>query len=535
MPADSITEIRRRYATAKSARSQWDSLLGDAYTYAYPEGDSYFQGVATSGANRRREVYDATAPIAVEDAANAHAAVLTPSTEKFFRLAPLPAIAADVAERVDVQQLQEQFDRSRDIFFGHLNGSNFHSVVQAAFCQAMISTGVLVFNPTPPGAATRFSFETVPFSAIYLEPGPGQEPLAVWHCGTYRADTLQSRWPAASLSSEQRAMAAERPEAMTTVITGAIRDLETGRWRYVVFAETGQADDQLMLDEMQDTSPFIVFRQSVAPGETYGRGAVLKVLSDIKTANKVVELTLKNATIAISGIWQADDDGVINPATIRLVPGAIIPKAVGSAGLTPLQAPGRFDVSGLILEQLQARIRRAIVGPEMPSMEKRRDVTAYEMAVRAEDQQKMQVMPMMRMWAELVVPLVRRGFDILEKAGEVAMPPGLGTFTEVVPLSRLAYTQGQADAMRVQAGVVAAAQTTGPQAAMTALRLHETNEYILRAFGVPEQLILSTAEAAELQAELAAQQQQQQAVADLGAVAPAIAALGTLAQQEQAP
>src|SRR3546814_6808214 len=65
----------------------------------------------------------------------------------------------------------------------------------------------------------------------------------------------------------------------------------------------------------------------------------MKALPDIKTANKVVELILKNASIAVTGIWQADDDGVLNPATVRLVPGAIIPKAQGSAGLTPLAAP----------------------------------------------------------------------------------------------------------------------------------------------------------------------------------------------------
>jgi hypothetical protein len=33
----------------------------------------------------------------------------------------------------------------------------------------------------------------------------------------------------------------------------------------------------------------------------------MKTLPDIKTANKVVELVLKNASIAVTGIWQASD------------------------------------------------------------------------------------------------------------------------------------------------------------------------------------------------------------------------------------
>ena len=79
----------------------------------------------------------------------------------------------------------------------------------------------------------------------------------------------------------------------------------------------------------------------------------MKALPDIKTANKVVELILKNATIAVTGIWQAEDDGVLNPSNIRLTPGAIIPKAVGSKGLSPLQTAGDFDVSELVLSDLR--------------------------------------------------------------------------------------------------------------------------------------------------------------------------------------
>ena len=60
-----------------------------------------------------------------------------------------------------------------------------------------------------------------------------------------------------------------------------------------------------------------------------------------------MELVLKNATIAVSGIWQADDDGVINLSNINLTPGAIIPKAVGSSGLTPLRSGSDFDVSNV--------------------------------------------------------------------------------------------------------------------------------------------------------------------------------------------
>jgi hypothetical protein len=109
-----------------------------------------------------------------------------------------------------------------------------------------------------------------------------------------------------------------------------------GGYDYVVFFASDPVDttaqDGVIATGRFAVSPYIAFRWLKAPGEIYGRSPVMKALPDIKTANKVVELVLKNASIAVTGIWQADDDGILNPATVRLVPGSIIPKAVGSAG-----------------------------------------------------------------------------------------------------------------------------------------------------------------------------------------------------------
>ena len=131
-----------------------------------------------------------------------------------------------------------------------------------------------------------------------------------------------------------------------------------------------------------DQAPFIAFRWLKAPGEIYGRSPVMKALPDIKTANKVVELVLKNASIAVTGIWQADDDGVLNPANVKLVPGAIIPKAVGSSGLTPLAAPGRFDISQLVLDDLRGRIRHALLADRLGQIDAPR-MTATEVLERS--------------------------------------------------------------------------------------------------------------------------------------------------------
>ena len=75
------------------------------------------------------------------------------------------------------------------------------------------------------------------------------------------------------------------------------------------------------------SNPYIIYRWSKCAGEVYGRGPLQLALPAIKTSNLVIELILENAQMAISGMYQVEDDGVVNVDNISLIPGTIIPKA----------------------------------------------------------------------------------------------------------------------------------------------------------------------------------------------------------------
>ncbi len=190
---------------------------------------------------------------------------------------------------------------------------------------------------------------------------------------------------------------------------------------------------------------------------------MLNVLADIKTANKVVELILKNASIAVTGIWQAEDDGVLNPANIRLVPGAIIPKAVGSAGLTPLDAPGRVDVSQIVLERLQETIRRGIMGR---NCRPRRRACALPTRSAPANRFAAVELPMsLRLLTELDQPLARRVLSILSSPSMIGSPFHIEPFmadgapVRPRPASPLVRLQEAAEAAETQLAYAGAAQT----------------------------------------------------------------------------
>ena len=233
-------------------------------------------------------------------------------------------------------------------------------------------------------------------------------------------------------------------------------------------------------------SPFICFRWLKAPGEVYGRSPVMKALPDIKTADKVVELILKNASIAATGIWQADDDGVLDPSTVELVPGAVMPKAVGSAGLTPLAVPGRFDVSQLVLEDLRKRIRHALLAdrlaePASPAM------TATEVLERAAETARLLGATYGRLEAELLTPLIERALSILARRGEVPAFALDGRQAGLRLRSPLAQAAGRREAGAVLTWLGAVAGL-GPEA-LAAVDTARAARWLGARLGVPPALL----------------------------------------------
>lgn len=212
----------------------------------------------------------------------------------------------------------------------------------------------------------------------------------------------------------------------------------------------------------------------------------MKTLPDIKTANKVVELILKNASIAASGIWQADDDGVINLANIELLPGTIIPKAVGSKGMTPLEMPSNFDVSQIVLDDLRSRIRHALMVDRL-GMIGQRQMTATEVLERSSEMALLLGATYGRLQSELLTPLIQRAYNILRRRGEVPDIDIDGRLVSLDYRSPLALGQGQSHVQNTLYWITTAL-SLGPEAS-SAVDLAAATRHLGKALGVPSDLI----------------------------------------------
>lgn len=458
--------LLRRYAAARERRRAIEPVWRSCYDHALP--------APTAGGG----LFDATAADAAEQLAASLLAELTPPWSRWFGLAPSRPLEDGEEDRAASLALED----AAGVLQAHFDRSNFAIEMHQAFLDLVVAgTGVLLVEEAPLGEASAFRFAAVPLGTAVLEEGPDGRLTTLFREARLAAPALAARYPGAPPPPD-----GAEPEATHRVVEATWPDGPAIR-HLAMLAD--DPDRPVVLAEGRFAEhPAIAFRWLKAPGEVYGRGPVMKALPDIRTANKVVELVLKNASIAATGIWQAEDDGVLNPATVKLTPGAIIPKAPGSAGLTPLAAPGNFDVSQLVLTDLRMRIRGALLADRIgPQQDARR--TATEVLERAAETARLLGATYGRLQAELLTPLVARCLGILRRRGEIPRLtlPG-GREAAIRYESPLARVQGRADAANTLLFLQSVAALGGEAAAQ--VDAAAATRWLARTLGAPAEVLV---------------------------------------------
>jgi len=268
----------------------------------------------------------------------------------------------------------------------------------------------------------------------------------------------------------------------------------------------------------EGSSPMIAFRWSKASGETYGRGPLLNTMADVKSLNAVVELGLENLAMAITGMWQADDDGIINPDTIELIAGTIIPRSPNGRGLEPLSPPGNFNAAQFVMKDMRHNIKKALFNETLGAPEGT-PMSATEVHERMADLSRTIGSSFGRLHTELVTPLLKRAVHILQKQGKIELPIINGRQVKIINTSPLAQAQHNEDVARVSRWLQLLNGGFGPQMTNTVVQATEAAIYTGQKIGVPEKLIREAEEAKALQ---------QQAIADTAQQSPAQAQAGDL-------
>lgn len=374
--------LMQLYKRALNEREIWLNRWKTAMRYTIPMDDT-----------ESATLFDATAADAVDNLAASMYSLLTPPESLWVNF-------------IKESDLSPDAEHATSVFRTHLNDSNFYTTIHQCYIDLVVlGTACLFMAENPIGADSAFSFTAIPMTNIALLPG------MVFHTTSMPANEIVEKYPHFVFPKQLQETIKNNPDTPIKLVQ-CLDGNDFTAWLDV----GGDFENNIVSRGTFETNPYIIFRWSLVSGETYGRGPVLRALPDIKTANKVVELVLKNATIAVSGIWQADDDGVINLSNINLTPGAIIPKAVGSSGLTPLSSGADFDVSQIVLRDLRDRIRHTLLADRLGLLSDK-EMTATEILARNSDMVRILGATYGRLLHEFIKPMCERGLQILSRRG----------------------------------------------------------------------------------------------------------------------
>lgn len=504
-----VKELLRRFGKAKARRENWRSAWRDAYRLTMPARDIIDN--PTPGQQKGFDVYDSTGMNEVSHFANRIQSTLFPPFQDFVKLEPGPSIqpgARDQAAKI----LQDATKK----FHSAIHHSNFSTAINEFILELGVGTGLMLFQEGTDW--DPFVFDAVPTPLVAVEPGPRGSIGGFFREHRVALGNIEHEWPDAKLPEALAGDARKEPDREELCIEYCWADWKAMRWYCEVIIEKGE---HRLFDKprvYEDMGPWIYSRWTKAANESYGRGPILFGLPDIRTTNKVVELILKNASLAVSGVYTGVDDGVLNPNTARIIPGAIIPVAAnaGARGpsLQPLERPGNFDVAQLVLQDMRENIRRMLYNKGLPD-QLGPVRSATEIVERMRELSVDIGAAFGRIQKELVTPLVLRGLQILSRKGIISYPFRIdGNTVKVVVTSPLAQQQNLERVQTVNQWFQMMASIGGPELAMYTAKVEEAGVWIGRQLGVDEELIREEGERADveqmIQAMLQRAMQQQQ-------------------------
>jgi hypothetical protein len=411
MSRSSPERILARSAKAWSDMEKWRSTLEDANELTAPNRN--VRRAMGEGQERTGRAMDSTAILARKRGAARILGDFTPPFTRFVELVP-----GDLTPENQKEDLGKALAPVSILLQSTFLDGRYHNAGQEMAFDLTDGTGAMLALESDDNDRV-VEFVAVHAATVALERGKFGGLDGRFRKLKRTPGMIAQEWRDAQIPKEILKAGKDAPDAEIELTEATTWDDDEKVWRYEVLCQVaGYSGPHRMVDRASRTCPWINPRWTVLPGEVQGRGPTLDALPDVRTLNKVVELTLQNAAMAMAGMYTALNDGVLNPDTFRIAPGAVhtVARNAGHLGpsLQPLETSRNFDVSELIASDLRMNIKKALLDNQLPP-DSGRNPTAYEIMQRMRELALDASIAYGRLLSEWLVPLVQRILEILWK------------------------------------------------------------------------------------------------------------------------
>ena len=509
-------QIAKTLGVLKSLRVQHETVWRDCYDHSHPiRGSGFYSDImsADEALRRRARLIDATATEASRTLASSIMSGMTPANALWFGL--------DVGQESDDER--RWLDQAANILWENIHASNFDAAGYEGLLD-VVDAGWFALYIDSHRDKGGFKFELWPIASVYISASQAGGLIDT----VYRSYKLTAEQAVNEFGDEVSAttkkLAEDKPQELVDFVHAIYprKDYKAGarlaKNMPITSCYVEVEAQKLVRESGYHEMPVVVPRWMQIPDSVYAVGPMMDALPDARTLNELARMDLAAGDLAIAGMWIAEDDGVLNPRTVKVGPRKII-VANSVDSMKPLQSGSNFQYADAKIQRLQASIRKILMADQLqpqdgPAM------TATEVHVRVGLIRQLLGPVYGRLQAEYLQPLIERCFGIAYRAGVLGVAPDslAGRDFNVTYISPLARAQKLEEVSAIDqfiAGTAAAAQLD--PSVMDNVDLDEAARYRGEALGVPAAVIRSKAgveakreqRAQELQA---AQEQQQQAM-----------------------
>ncbi|WPE28067.1 hypothetical protein PshuTeo1_38020 [Pseudomonas hunanensis] len=518
-------QICKTLSTLKSLRSPHEQVWRDCYDHTYPmRGNGFYNDRmdAQEALNRKARILDGTTTDAARTLSSSVQSGLTPANSLWFGM--------DVANATEDEK--RWLSNSAEIIWENIHASNFDAAAFEGLLD-VVCAGWFALYIDQDREKGGYVFDLWPISGVYCSASkPGGKIDTVYRSYKLTAEQAVNEFGEGNVSETTRKLAKDKPQDLvefvhaiyprTTYMVGArlAKNLPIASCKVEVAAK------KTVSESGYHEMPVVVPRWMMIPDSVYATGPVAEALPDARTLNEMVRMDLAAGDLAIAGMWIAEDDGVLNPRTVKVGPRKII-VANSVDSMKPLQSGSNFNYSDSRITRLQAAIRKTLMADQLQAQDGPA-MTATEVHVRVNLIRQLLGPVYGRLQTEYLQPLIERCFGIAMRAGILGQPPeslAAGRPYTVRYLSPLARAQKLEEVTAIDQFVAGCAQAAQAQAAvgqapdaMDNVDLDAAAQFRGEALGVPSGVMRNQAdrdrvrkERAEAQ-QAAVEQQQQMAM-----------------------
>jgi hypothetical protein len=471
---------------ARALRAPKEARFDQAYRYAMPGRGAFF---SSNPDDEIDDIFDETAIVGTQEFASRLQAGVCPN---FTRWAALKA-GFDIEEE-NRPEVDEDLEAVTEFTFDVINASNFPQESAEAFMDLAVTLGAFEIEKGTVVDPVRFS--AIPINELYVLNGPFDRLDQFFRIRRYDHDQFVIKYPDHSFPKDKLIewAASGKEYNFVDAVQRDWSDRNVERHHRTLICR--ECDNAIVFQAEYSgagSGPIIAFRWGKEAGSVWGRGPLQNAMPAVKTCNLVVQMVLENAQMSISGLYNMDDDGVVNVDTIELVPGTIIPRAPGSRGVEAVQAGGNFNVASLVLDEQRANIKRALYN-DMLGNPNRTPMSATEVAERMADLARQIGAAFGRLMSEMIYPTVQRVVFILKDLGMIKLPVVNGREVKVTATSPLARAQDNEDINSVDRLIQMVQRSFGPQFVNIFLKGEDITPYLSDKLGVPARFVRKPAE-----------------------------------------